>query len=89
MNTSDSLYLYAYCLTRAERLEAAYNLLKLKFLSSPEIRYLFAHCCYHLEKYGFRYVFVKYILLKCLQRNAFVYQVIEASIFYISVITKK
>ncbi|KAK6106838.1 Anaphase-promoting complex cyclosome subunit 3 family protein [Brugia pahangi] len=51
VNTSDSLYLYAYCLTRAERLEAAYNLLKLKFLSSPEIRYLFAHCCYHLEKY--------------------------------------
>ncbi|OZC12913.1 tetratricopeptide repeat protein [Onchocerca flexuosa] len=51
VNTSDSLYLYAYCLSRAERLEAAYNLLKLKFLSSPEIRYLFAHCCYHLEKY--------------------------------------
>lgn len=51
MNTSDSLYLYAYCLTQAERLETAYNLLKLKFLSSPEIRYMFAHCCYHLEKY--------------------------------------
>ncbi|MCP9260943.1 Cell division cycle protein 27-like protein [Dirofilaria immitis] len=51
VNTNDSLYLYAYCLTRAERLEAAYKLLKLKFLSSPEIRYLFAHCCYHLEKY--------------------------------------
>ncbi|KAL3998322.1 Tetratricopeptide repeat family protein [Acanthocheilonema viteae] len=51
VNTTDSLYLYAYCLTRAERMEAAYNLLKLKFLSSAEIRYLFAHCCYHLEKY--------------------------------------
>uniref|UniRef100_A0A915PWN8 Cell division cycle protein 27 homolog n=1 Tax=Setaria digitata TaxID=48799 RepID=A0A915PWN8_9BILA len=41
VDTSDSLYLYAYCLARAERLEAAYNLLKLKFLSSPEIRYLY------------------------------------------------
>ncbi|VDM95439.1 unnamed protein product [Thelazia callipaeda] len=52
VNTGDSLYLYAYCLARAERLEAVYSLLKLKFLtSSPEIRYLFAHCCYHLERY--------------------------------------
>ncbi|VDN26515.1 unnamed protein product [Gongylonema pulchrum] len=50
VKTVDSLYLFAHCLVRGTRIEAAYNLLKFDGVcSTPEIRYLFAHCCCLLD----------------------------------------
>ncbi|VDN42268.1 unnamed protein product [Gongylonema pulchrum] len=58
VKTVDSLYLFAHCLVRGTRIEAAYNLLKFDGVcSTPEIRYLFAHCCCLLDKYGFLFFF--------------------------------
>lgn len=52
VQTVDSLYLFAHCLARGQRVEAAYSLLKFDgAVSTPEIRYLFARCCCMLDKY--------------------------------------
>ncbi|VDK42705.1 unnamed protein product [Anisakis simplex] len=50
VKNTNSLYLLAQCLLRAGRIEACYKLLSIGGYDTPELRFLFARCCYELNK---------------------------------------
>ncbi|VDD85704.1 unnamed protein product [Enterobius vermicularis] len=50
VRSSDSLYLFGQCLLRSGQVEAACRLLSLDSLKTPQLRYLYAHCCYDMKK---------------------------------------
>uniref|UniRef100_A0A915BQ60 Cell division cycle protein 27 homolog n=1 Tax=Parascaris univalens TaxID=6257 RepID=A0A915BQ60_PARUN len=50
VKNESSLYLLAQCLMRAGRTDACYKLLSTSGQTTPQLRFLFARCCYELNK---------------------------------------
>ncbi|VDM36916.1 unnamed protein product [Toxocara canis] len=50
VKSRSSLYVLAQCLLRAGRMEACYKLLSVGGHDTPQLRFLFARCCYELNK---------------------------------------
>uniref|UniRef100_A0A0N5AWB8 Cell division cycle protein 27 homolog n=1 Tax=Syphacia muris TaxID=451379 RepID=A0A0N5AWB8_9BILA len=50
VRSSESLYVYGQCLLQSGQVEAACRLLAVDSLQTPQLRYLYAHCCYDLKR---------------------------------------